>query len=46
MTKIISWTTDGLLSEHKDDFVLEDIFAEMDEYLNLMRKAFYKEEYQ
>ena len=46
VTKIISWTTDGLLSEHKDDFVLEDIFAEMDEYLNLMRKAFYKEEYQ
>lgn len=44
--KIISWTTNGLLAEHKDDFVLEDIFAEMDEYLNLMRKAFYKEEYQ
>lgn len=44
--KIISWTTDGLLAEHKDDFVLEDIFAEMDEYLDLMRKAFYKEEYQ
>ncbi|WP_238446444.1 TetR/AcrR family transcriptional regulator [Desulforamulus ruminis] len=44
--KIISWTTNGLLSEHKDDFVLEDVFAEMDEYLNLMRKAFYKEGYQ
>ncbi len=44
--KIISWTTNGLLAEHKDDFVLEDIFAEMDEYLDLMRKAFYKEEYQ
>ncbi|HBC92526.1 MAG TPA: TetR family transcriptional regulator [Pelotomaculum sp.] len=44
--KIISWTTDGLLAEHKDNFVLEDIFAEMDEYLDLMRKAFYKEEYQ
>ncbi len=44
--KIISWTTNGLLAEHKDNFVLEDIFAEMDEYLNLMRKAFYKEEYQ
>ncbi|SHK17162.1 transcriptional regulator, TetR family [Desulforamulus aeronauticus DSM 10349] len=44
--KIISWTTDGLLAEHKNDFVLEDVFAEMDEYLNLMRQAFYKEEYQ
>lgn len=44
--KIISWTTDGLLAEHKDKFVLEDVFAEMDEYLALMRNAFYKEEYQ
>lgn len=44
--KIISWTTSGLLNEHKDNFVLEDVFSEMDEYLNLMRKAFYKEEYQ
>ena len=44
--KIISWATDGLLAEHKDDFVLEDVFVEMDAYLNLMRKAFYKEEYQ
>lgn len=44
--KLISWTTKGLLIEHLDDFVLEDVFAEMDEYLVLMRKAFYKEEYQ
>ncbi|MDX9872242.1 MAG: TetR/AcrR family transcriptional regulator [Clostridia bacterium] len=44
--KIISWSTNGLLAEHKDDFVLENIFAEMDEYLELMRKAFYKEAYQ
>lgn len=44
--KIISWTTDGLLAEHKDAFVLGDIFAEMDEYLDLLRKAFYKEAYQ
>lgn len=44
--KIILWTTDGLLAEHRENFVLEDIFAEMDEYLDLMRKAFYKEEYQ
>ncbi len=44
--KIISWATDGLLKEHKDGFVLEEVFAEMDEYLAQMRKAFYKEEYQ
>ncbi len=44
--KIISWASDGLLAEHREHFVLEDIFAEMDEYLKLMRKAFYKEEYQ
>lgn len=44
--RIISWTTEGLLAENKDDFVLENIFAKMNEYLDLMRKAFYKEEYQ
>lgn len=42
--KIISWTTDGLLAQHKDGFILEEIFTEMDQYLDLMRKAFYKEE--
>jgi AcrR family transcriptional regulator len=41
--KIILWCTNGLLAEHKDNFVLEDVFAEMDIYLNLMRKAFYKD---
>lgn len=44
--RIIQWCTNGLLAEHKDNFVLEDVFAEMDIYLDLMRKAFYKEEYQ
>lgn len=45
VVKIISWSTDGLLAERRDNFVLEDIVTEMDEYLDLMRKAFYKEEY-
>ncbi len=44
--KIISWATDGLLAERRENFVLKEVFAEMDEYLDLMRKAFYKEEYQ
>lgn len=44
--KLISWATEGLLKEHKDGFVLEEVIDEMDEYLDLMRKAFYKEEYQ
>lgn len=43
---IISWTTKGILDEHKDSFVLKDVFGEVDGYLKLMRKAFYKEEYQ
>lgn len=43
--KVILWCTNGLLAEHKDNFVLEDIFAEMDTYLEMMRCAFYKEEY-
>lgn len=46
VVRIIQWCTSGLLAEHKDNFVLEDVFAEMDIYLDLMRKAFYKEEYQ
>lgn len=44
--KIISWTTDGLMAAHKDNFSLEDVLTEMEDYLALMRKAFYKEEYQ
>ena len=44
--RIISWTTDGLMAAHKDDFVLEDVLQQMEEYLALMKKAFYKEAYQ
>lgn len=46
VVKIIQWCTNGLLAEHKDSFVLEDVFAEMDVYLATMKRAFYKEECQ
>lgn len=44
--RIIQWCTNGLLAEHKDGFVLEEVLAEMDIYLELMKRAFYKEEHQ
>lgn len=44
--RIIQWCTNGLLAEYKDGFVLEEVFAEMDIYLDLMKRAFYKEEHQ
>lgn len=44
--KIILWCTNGLIAEHKEGFKMEEIIDEMDVYLALMRKAFYREEYQ
>lgn len=46
VVKMILWCTSGLLAEHKDGFVMEELFVEMEEYLEMMRRAFYKEEYQ
>lgn len=43
--KIILWCTNGLLEEHKNNFALKEVIAEMDAYLATLRRAFYKEEY-
>ncbi len=40
--KLVLWCTNGLLAEHKDNLVMEEIIAEMDGYLEMMRTAFYK----
>lgn len=45
LINLIRWCTNGVLEGHKDAFVLEEVIAEMDGYLELMRSAFYKEEF-